>query len=135
MANTTNQNGTPYDPQKEFYELQLAKLKRDLAEDEQRKLAEKVTADRRKKNAETEAMYAKESEAAKKRKQEGCPHMAKDTSFVRGQRLGNAKDKDGNERAGFLAFCQICLKEYDSWDSIPDHLRSDANYFGGPRNY
>lgn len=119
--------------------LQLKKLMRDLEQED----AERAEFDRkeriRKEAALKEIAFTQQAELEKLANQAACPHMAHNgiggVSFIRGQKLGMTKDENGNTKEGFLAFCQLCKKSYDKWDDIPPHLRSDREYFGGPKSY
>jgi len=129
------QNQNNVDWKQEYERLQYQKLLAEMESEKEAKAEWERKERIRKESAKKEAEFAAESESQRKAAQENCPHNSKDISFVRGQRLGFAKDKDGNIINGFLAFCQLCKKRYDSWESIPAHLRSDIDYFGGPKNY
>lgn len=120
------------DFEQKLKELQYRKLLMELEEEEEAKKEAKRREEKRLEGAKRDAEDAARAEEEKRIWQENCPHSSKDVSFIRGQRLGRTKDKKGNIVDGFLAFCQICKKRYDTYESIPPHLRSDPGYFGGP---
>lgn len=134
MANP-QQNSGSMNIDEQFKMLQLKMLQRQLQKEEEE---ERLEAERTKKR---QAANLREVEDARmraeqeRRNQENCPHNSKGISFVRGQKLGTTTDEHGHTKNGFIAFCQICLKRYNSREEIPEHLRSDESFFGGPTNY
>lgn len=135
MAQNTNPPANTVDFDLKFKELQYKKLLQEMEAEEEAKAEWKRKEAKRLAGVKKEVEYAQQAELERQIAQENCPHAAKDVSFVRGQRLGMSKDENGKMFNGFLAFCQICKKRYDSYESIPAHLRSDIDYFGGPKNY
>lgn len=115
--------------------FQLKDLQRRLAREEEEEKIQAEKDAKRLEAAKREIEDAKLQAMQREYNQERCPHSSKGISFVRGQRLGMTKDEKGNPVNGFLAFCQICLKSYKSREEIPEHLRSDESFFGGPTNY
>lgn len=111
---------------KELLEIQLEEYREARERRKEAKEKEEETQRRKLKAMKAEADIEEAKRLAIKASQERCPHMARDISFVRGQRTG----KNGR----LFAICQICLKEYNSINEIPPHLQSDASFYGGP-NY
>lgn len=135
MANTNQVSSNANDIEAQLKAAQLRRLLKEEAEAEKAEADFEAAQRKRKATILQEVEVAKQAAEEKRWKQEHCPHCAKDVSFIRGQWLGSRKTKDGQFIRGFLAFCQICLKEYHSIEDIPQHLRSDSDFFGGPKNY
>ena len=115
--------------------FQLKDLQRRLAREEEEERIEAAKKEKRLAAARREIEDAQVQAAQTLENQTRCPHNSKGISFVRGQKLGTTRDENGHTKNGFIAFCQICLKRYDSREEIPEHLRSDESFFGGPTNY
>lgn len=133
MAQDLTKTTQTVDYTAELQKLQYRKLLQELQDEETAKAEWERKEAKRLEGVKRDVEEATKTKIEQAHAQENCPHSAKNISFIRGQRLGTAKDKDGRIFNGFLAFCQFCKKQYDSYDAIPAHLRSDMEYFGGPK--
>jgi len=133
MAQDLTKTTQTVDYSSELQKLQYRKLLQELQDEETAKAEWERKEAKRLEGVKKEVEYAKQAKIEQLHAQAECPHSAKNISFIRGQRLGAAKNEKGELFNGFLAFCQFCKKTYDSYDAIPAHLRSDMEYFGGPK--